>query len=363
MTDAELLAGIIANAKELQARLGHADCCEPAPEPPAHPEPPAPSGWIKADSITPIDFTGDINAHLGDAAPHIVYAKSKEVVGAFRFNAEMSHLSYDDPIVHPGRPGAAHLHHFFGNRTTDAFSTYESLRANPESTTNADVINGSAYWLPALLDGKGNVVNPKSIQIYYKSRPQANPSPPEAIGVGFPAGMRFVMNERASFRISRGGSFIQFLSGPALAPILDAAQVGDEISFVLTSRQFWDGEHIDSPDHKSHLSAKYSPDFPYYMPEIALIPVYDVQPGDDPKLWRFSSDGDAPAGSTLHADYFEAWEPSIRETWQELVIDGHLSTSNAHLGNRKTGKWWAGRSEPKPHLIPVPPHPGGHSHV
>jgi len=40
-----------------------------------------------------------------------------------------SHVAKDDPIVHPGEPGASHQHEFFGNTTTDANSTYESLRA------------------------------------------------------------------------------------------------------------------------------------------------------------------------------------------------------------------------------------------
>ncbi len=33
----------------------------------------------------------------------------------------------DDPIVHPGHPGAAHMHDFFGSEATDASSTAASL--------------------------------------------------------------------------------------------------------------------------------------------------------------------------------------------------------------------------------------------
>ena len=34
-----------------------------------------------------------------------------------------SHRAPDDPIVYPKQPGASHLHDFFGNETTNAFST------------------------------------------------------------------------------------------------------------------------------------------------------------------------------------------------------------------------------------------------
>src|SRR5262245_47196774 len=44
-----------------------------------------------------------------------------------------SRTAKDDPIVYPGSPGLSHSHDFFGNDGTDAFSTYESLRAD---TTN-----------------------------------------------------------------------------------------------------------------------------------------------------------------------------------------------------------------------------------
>jgi len=43
-----------------------------------------------------------------------------------------SHTLSDDPIVHPNQPGASHSHDFFGNKTTDAFSTLASLTKGAE---------------------------------------------------------------------------------------------------------------------------------------------------------------------------------------------------------------------------------------
>ena len=50
-------------------------------------------------------------------------------VPQFVVRCAFSHSSFDDPIVHPGHRGASHLHQFFGNHSTAADPTYESLIA------------------------------------------------------------------------------------------------------------------------------------------------------------------------------------------------------------------------------------------
>jgi Domain of unknown function (DUF1996) len=52
-------------------------------------------------------------------------------VGQFVVECGWSHSSFDDPIVHQGHSGASHRHDFFGNTTTSAESTYETLLAGP----------------------------------------------------------------------------------------------------------------------------------------------------------------------------------------------------------------------------------------
>ena len=46
--------------------------------------------------------------------------------GNFAVACPYSHSLMDDPIVYPGQPGASHMHDFFGNVATDAFSTPSS---------------------------------------------------------------------------------------------------------------------------------------------------------------------------------------------------------------------------------------------
>src|SRR5436190_8376748 len=50
--------------------------------------------------------------------------------GVFATLCRFSHEAPDDPIVYPGQAGKSHLHTFFGNASTDAASTYDSLRAS-----------------------------------------------------------------------------------------------------------------------------------------------------------------------------------------------------------------------------------------
>ena len=52
--------------------------------------------------------------------------------GVFATLCRFSHEAADDPIVFPGQAGKSHLHTFFGNTTTSAASTYESLRAGAD---------------------------------------------------------------------------------------------------------------------------------------------------------------------------------------------------------------------------------------
>ena len=85
--------------------------------------------------------------------------------GVFATVCQYSHAAPDDPIVQPGRPGALHLHHFFGNVTTAAASTYDSLRAG--STTCVTGQDASGYSVPALYKN-GVEVEPRSAKVYYR---------------------------------------------------------------------------------------------------------------------------------------------------------------------------------------------------
>jgi len=114
--------------------------------------------------------------HLG---PRSDYPQNFPVVngGQFRVNCEFSHFAYDDPILFPDQPGAAHLHTFFGNTDVNAFTTQETLEDSGSSTCNGQELNRSGYWVPTMIDSNGNARVPIDFLIYYKGEGFANGGP------------------------------------------------------------------------------------------------------------------------------------------------------------------------------------------
>lgn len=89
-----------------------------------------------------------------------------------RFVCAASHIAPDDPLRSYGAPGRSHLHQFFGNPKTDAFSTYASLRANTEAATcSGGMLNNTGYWFPCFMktlpDGQRACVRASQIVLYY----------------------------------------------------------------------------------------------------------------------------------------------------------------------------------------------------
>ena len=79
-----------------------------------------------------------------------------DLVGVnFVESCRFSHRSPDDPIVFPGKPGASHDHTFVGNRSTNASSTFGSLRSS--GTTCMRAADTAAYWVPTLYQGANAV--------------------------------------------------------------------------------------------------------------------------------------------------------------------------------------------------------------
>jgi hypothetical protein len=84
----------------------------------------------------------------------------------FNINCKYTRTLSDDPIVFPGQPGASHSHDFFGNKTTDAFSTYQTLAG--QATSCGDAGDTAAYWAPTLYNN--GVVVRGSLKAYYYNK-------------------------------------------------------------------------------------------------------------------------------------------------------------------------------------------------
>ncbi len=305
-----------------------------------------------------------------------------DVVGAFRFLCGPGQIISDDPIMYPGKPGAAHLHQFFGNLSADAHSTYESLRRSGSSTCMNE-LNRSAYWMPAMLDGRGNVVRPDNVSIYYKRRPQTDPFC-QAAGkcVGLPRGLRYIFgwdqtrptqpqpenSAKFNFKcISNGHPTTPAF--PTMAEPLRTCRPGQQLNAVIHTPPCWNGRELDTNDHRSHMAdmqrnaatkykSKCPSSHPYIVPQFTMGVVYSIEIGDDPALWRLSSDHMAPgdvAGSTFHSDWFGAWEDEVLERWQAGCVDKMLNCSDGDLGDgaimTRGAHYPQGKA--KPRLVPL----------
>lgn len=273
-------------------------------------------------------------------------SSAAEPTGDFRFICSASHYAYDDPIVYPGQSGASHLHMFFGNSTTDANSTYESLRTNGGGSCQGGPLNRSAYWAPALLDGTGNVLVPSYATVYYKGTfggvagIQSIPA--------LPRGLRMIAGHNmASPSSSTGFNWYCESGAGSKTQTIHSCPAGDKIGAVLQYPQCWDGVNLDSANHRSHMAyLYYDPNsgqptcpstHPVHVPEFTLGIWFPMPAGQNVSAWQLASDTMAgmthAPGSTFHADWIGAWDDTIMTKWVSTCIHGLLNCGGGQMGD------------------------------
>ena len=260
-------------------------------------------------------------------------------VGAFRIVCEYSHSRSDDPIVHPGHTGMSHPHTFYGNTTTDANTTTESLQRG-DSTCHGGTANRSAYWVPAMLDDGVEVTRTWTVT-YYKS------------GYGgvatrdvrpMPTGLRIVAGEPRRTTADTRPSWQRHTTWLCMHPLGDFTPAtaemqpcapGWEVVMTVAFPQCWDGVRLDSPDHISHMAY---PDggcpasHPVPIPAITINTHWQVTDSTDG--WRLSSDMyDGPAGRSAHADWWNAWDPTVASVWMANCVNAGLDCHADLLGD------------------------------
>jgi hypothetical protein len=239
----------------------------------------------------------------------------------FQANCSVSRSNLnDDPIVFPGMPGASHSHTFMGNTTTNAATTTSSLYAGGTSCITPGDKTG--YWMPTLLNGN-TAVQPEGRQvIYYKSgvldyrsvRP-------------FPSGLRYVVGSPTAtlddFR-NHPGAVEGFECGdsafnwdiPANCP------AGTRLNARFQAPSCWNGLHLDTPDHKSHMTYPVlgvcPPSHPVAVPMIEFKMAWPVS-GSMSNV-RFSSG----RGYSFHYDVFNAWDVPTLAALTRHCINGGL---------------------------------------
>ena len=217
--------------------------------------------------------------------------------GNFVVDCGFSRRLSDDPIVSPGVPGASHDHSFFGNETTDAFSTAAKLLRGQTLCHRRQ--DRSAYWVPTMLVN-GRPVTPLGAAIYYRRGTYAEVQVP-------PNGLRMIAGDQRATSPQAVEHVFWNCEQLGLAttevPVCPA-DPGYSLRLHVDFPECWDGVNLDSPDHRSHLAyataGECPASHPVPIPSLRLVvrfPVTGVQ--------RLAlSSGSINSG---HADVFFAW--------------------------------------------------------
>lgn len=239
--------------------------------------------------------------------------------GYFAIACGFSHRNQDDPIVFPGQTGRSHDHTYFGNRTTNASSTPDSLRTSGRTSCRLRA-DTAAYWAPTLFVS-GRAVEPLGVVAYYVRRTVERVQ-------AFPAGLKVIAGDAAA-RTAQSLDVASWNCGGRRAlrsssvPACDSLSLGFRRSSLRLQVNFpncWDGSRLDSANHKSHMaysSGGLCPgSHPVEVPALTLVIYYGIAGGPSAEL---SSGGQFSA----HADFVNAWDQSTLTA----LVDRYLNRS------------------------------------
>jgi uncharacterized protein DUF1996 len=210
-----------------------------------------------------------------------------------------SHRSNDDPIMWPNQPGKSHNHTFLGNRTTDASTTPADLRGGP--TSCGDDGDASAYWVPTLFDGS-TPIRPLVALAYYVKRTF------EPIHI-LPANLRMLAGDPMATRRQATTNVWWTCGGVGAtgkSAVPRACTGGRPLQMRVDFPNCWNGDAVDSADHKRHMAysvaGRCPASHPVPMPAIVLIVLYPpVSANARPSAGRFA----------VHADFMNGWDANV----------------------------------------------------
>ncbi|GGM06228.1 hypothetical protein GCM10007977_004280 [Dactylosporangium sucinum] len=259
---------------------------------------PPQAGWVPVDQAA---WQRELDAF--NAIKQLPVPAGTTRVAEFHTDCSVANEAPDDPIVFPGLAGASHQHTFFGPAVTAATRPADLFAQKTNCNAPGD---NSAYWVPQLLRN-GQPVKIKSFRVYYGSR-LADPS----VTVPFPPGLVMVHGDAKRQVATPKGASGQFWcagsaeTGRSADGNWPVCAPGGNLIFQLVFQDCWDGKHIDSPDHRSHMGpmqgGKCAGQYPVAVPNLSFMVNYDSLGGDGLAL----SSGMA---SSMHGDFMNAWKP------------------------------------------------------
>jgi Domain of unknown function (DUF1996) len=249
---------------------------------------------------------------------------TEDGTSAFRSNCGFSHMNFDDPIVHPNKPGAAHLHTYFGNTQSNASSTGSSLLNAGNSTCDGGTLNRTSYWIPTVLNSKGEPMVPHYNMVYYKSGHQG--VAPSGITSTLPVGLQLIAGDPSatSSQGEAGDRQVHWSckrdGWQGRSPSIPECPQGQELLVEIRFPQCWDGKNLSSADGKSHMAygvfrVGCPASHPVVIPSIEFNIHWDV-PAGGTTGWHLSSDkSNDGRGFSLHGDVILAWDPATSNSW------------------------------------------------
>jgi hypothetical protein len=243
-------------------------------------------------------------------------AMASTVVPAFISSCQFTQRAQLDPIVMPGMTGMAMLHDFFGNTATDANSTPASLLATGGSSCTATK-DKTAYWTPTV-SVNGAAVTPTRMRIYYRAGTK-NPATVKPIPAGLKmiAGSAFTTGDQPTSVVSWGCG--QASTGTVAVPTCAT----DKLVMHVYFPDCWDGTHLDSTNHQSHMAYTHNgacpADHPVGLPKVTEDVQYPIRGGS---AVQFVYSGNARTG---HADFMNGWNQSTMNSLVTRCIVGRVA--------------------------------------
>ncbi|MEV0460134.1 DUF1996 domain-containing protein [Catellatospora methionotrophica] len=282
-----------------------------SPSPSAVTGKPAKPGWVLVDQKS---WQAQVDAYRNRKIDPVPAGVGN--LPEFRADCTYSHSLPDDPIVAPGLPGASHMHSFVGNKAVDARTRAADL-TRFTATTCKPTEDHSSYWVPTLYDNAtGKPVETTGFRVYYRSlmNTSANQQP-------MPNGLRMIVGDAKKSKPTPRGANGQFfcayygpgdVNGVARSsngnwPICDGKAT---LHYIMQFPDCWDGKHLDSPDHKAHVSFGRGNACPRSHPVKIPAITFDIAYGAQGSAAGFylASDKDGKSASSMHGDAFVMWD-------------------------------------------------------
>ncbi|MFI9046693.1 DUF1996 domain-containing protein [Streptomyces sp. NPDC053427] len=287
---------------------------------------------------TPDDFVDITTVQPNaDAPPFAAPKGGNATTGTFTTECgrnEEGHFNPDNVIVTPGvSNGAHHTHDYVGNRSTDGFSTDQSLAASDTTCDNGDL---STYYWPVLrkLDGNaeqkpgaaqdanvGSVLTPATVTLTYRGSQAGQVR-------AMPRFLRIITGDAKAFTNGTANANASWsCTGFEDRQLKDRYPLCPQGSQVVRNFAFqncWDGRSTDSANHRTHVAFSdrngTCPQGFTAIPQLVERITYDVPQGQSFAVDSFPEQLHKPV--TDHGDFINVMPDDLMNKAVDCINGG-----------------------------------------